>query len=87
MDLDTNPVERMFKPSILLRKNALFIGSDEGAHAWGILSSNVETCKLDNINVESYLTRILDQIEAKLPRRDYAKLLLWNAPAKLSISR
>lgn len=30
VDLDTNPVERQFKPIILLRKGALFIGSDEG---------------------------------------------------------
>jgi hypothetical protein len=34
-DLDTNAVERMFKLTILLRKNARFLGSDEGAQAWG----------------------------------------------------
>lgn len=80
IDLDTNPVERMFKPSILLRKNALFMGSDEGAEAWGILSSIVETCKLNGVNVEPYLNWVLDQIAAKLPRSDYDKLLPWNAP-------
>ncbi|MCE8556667.1 IS66 family transposase [Ruegeria pomeroyi] len=87
IDLDTNPVERMFKPSILLRKNALFMGSDEGAEAWGILSSIVETCKLNGVNVEPYLNWVLDQIAAKLPRSEYDKLLPWNAPSKFMIGR
>lgn len=87
IDLDTNPVERMFKPSILLRKNVLFMGSDEGAEAWGILSSIVETCKLNGVNVEAYLNWVLDQIAAKLPRSEYDKLLPWNAPKAMLILR
>lgn len=87
IDLDTNPVERMFKPSILLRKNALFMGSDEGADAWGILSSIVETCKLNGVNVEPYLNWVLDQIAAKLPRSEYDKLLPWNAPSEFFVGR
>ncbi|ANP37591.1 hypothetical protein JL2886_02703 [Phaeobacter gallaeciensis] len=87
IDLDTNPVERMFKPSILLRKNALFMGSDEGAEAWGILSSIVETCKLNGVNVELYLNWVLDQIATKLPRSEYDKLLPWNAPQELLVGR
>lgn len=47
IDLDTNPVERMFKPSITLRKNALFVGSDKGGDAWAVISSLVETCHLN----------------------------------------
>ncbi|MBU2941350.1 IS66 family transposase [Shimia thalassica] len=85
IDLDTNPVERMFKPSILLRKNALFMGSDEGAEAWGILSSIVETCKLNGVNVEPYLNWVLDEIAAKLPRSGYDKLLPWNVPSEFLI--
>ena len=87
IDLDTNPVERMFKPSILLRKNVMFMGSDEGSEAWGILSSIVETCKLNGVNVEPYLKWVLDQIAAKLPRSEYDKLLPWNAPKELLILR
>lgn len=85
IDLDTNAVERMFKPTILLRKNALFMGSDEGAEAWGILSSIVETCKLNGVNVEPYLNWVLDQIAAKLPRSEYDKLLPWNAPSEFLV--
>ncbi len=87
IDLDTNAVERMFKPSILLRKNALFMGSEEGAEAWGILSSIVETCKLNEVNVEPYLSWVLDQIAAKLPRSQYGKLLPWNAPSHFRLRK
>jgi len=87
IDLDTNPVERMFKPTILLRKNALFIGSDEGGQAWGILSSIIETCKLNGVNPEPYLKWVLDQITNKLPRSEYEKLLPWNAPAEFLVGR
>jgi transposase len=85
IDLDTNSVERMFKPTILLRKNVLFMGSEEGAKAWGIMSSIVETCKLNGVNVEQYLKWVLDQIAGKLPRSQYGKLLPWNAPVEFRL--
>ncbi len=87
IDLDTNAVERMFKPTILLRKNALFLGSDEGAEAWGIHSSIIETCKLNAVNAEPYLKWVFDQIAMKLPRSEYEKLLPWNAPPESRIKR
>ncbi|UWQ78707.1 IS66 family transposase [Leisingera sp. S132] len=87
IDLDTNAVERMFKPTILLRKNVLFVGSDEGAQAWGILSSMVETCKLNGVNAERYLKWVFDQITLKTPRSKYEKLLPWNAPVEFMIKR
>ena len=82
IDLDSNAVERMFKPTILSRKNSLFIGSDEGGEAWAILSSIIETCKLNGINAEPYLKWVLDQIANKLPRARYSELLPWNAPRR-----
>lgn len=87
IDLDTNAVERKFKPTILLRKNALFIGSDEGGQAWGIHASIIETFKLNGVNGEPYLKWVLDQIASKLPQSEYAKLLPWNAPAKFRIRK
>lgn len=86
IDLDTNAVERMFKPIILLRKNALFVGSDEGAEAWGIMSSIVETCKLNQVKVEPYLKWAIDQMSTKLPLSKYETLLPWNAPAEFRLA-
>lgn len=85
IDLDSNAVERMFKPTILERKNVLFIGSDEGGRAWAILSSIIETCKLNGVNAEPYLKWVLDQIAGKLPRSKYESLLPWNAPKEFKI--
>jgi len=87
IDLDTNAVERMFKPSILLRKNVMFVGNDEGAQAWGIHASIIETCKLNGVNAEPYFKWALDQIAAKLPRSEYEKLLPWNAPTKFRFGK
>lgn len=85
IDLDTNAVERMFKPTVLLRKNALFLVSDEGGEAWGIHSSIIETCKLNEVNAEPYLKWVFDQIAMKLLRSAYEKLLPWNAPPEFRI--
>ena len=36
-------VERAMRPIALSRKNALFVGSDEGAASWAMLGSLIET--------------------------------------------
>ena len=82
IDLDTNPVERMFKPTILARKNVMFIGSDEGADAWAIHSSLAETCRLNNINFEKYLMWVFEKIIAAKDAPDHASLLPWDAPIR-----
>jgi len=53
VELDTNPVERAMRPIALNRKNALFAGSDEGAHHWAVLATLVENCKLHGVNPTS----------------------------------
>ena len=82
IDLDTNPVERMFKPTILARKNVMFIGSDEGADAWAIHSSLAETCRLNNINFEKYLVWVFEEIIASKDAPEHASLLPWDAPIR-----
>ena len=62
VELDTNPVERAMRPIALNRKNALFAGSDEGAHHWAVLATLVENCKLHGVNPTVYLTDILTRL-------------------------
>lgn len=62
IDLDTNPVERQFKPIILLRKGVLFIGSEEGGDTWAMMSSVVETCKLNRVDPYRYLVWMIDDL-------------------------
>jgi transposase len=62
VELDTNPVERSIRPIALNRKNALFAGSDEGAHHWAVLATLVENCKLHSINPTEYFTDVLSRL-------------------------
>jgi transposase len=62
IELDTNPVERAMRPIALNRKNALFAGSDEGAHHWAVLATLVENCKLHDVNPTAYLTDVLTRL-------------------------
>ncbi len=62
VELDTNPVERAMRPIALNRKNALFAGSDEGAHHWAVLATLVENCKLHDVNPTAYLTDVLTRL-------------------------
>ena len=56
IEIDNNTVERAIRPITLNRKNALFAGHDEGAAAWGLIASLVETCKLNGVEPQRYLT-------------------------------
>lgn len=80
LDLDTNAVERQFKPIIRTRKNSYFAGSTDGADAWAIYSTLFETCKMHGLDSYKYLYWVLNQISKKLPRSRYDELLPWNAP-------
>lgn len=80
LDLDTNAVERQFKPIIRTRKNSYFAGSADGAEAWAIYSTLFETCKMHGLDSYKYLYWVLNQISKKLPRSRYDELLPWNAP-------
>lgn len=46
----------------LQRKNALFAGHDLGAENWAAIASLIETCKLLEINPQTYLTDVFSRI-------------------------
>ncbi len=77
IELDNNTVERSMRPIALGRKNHLFAGSDGGAEHWAILVSLIETCKLNAIDPEAYLTWLFGKLAH--PRRmvDIDELLPW----------
>lgn len=61
----------------LNRKNALFAGSDGGGEHWAILASLLETCKLNGIDPQAYLTDILTCIANGHPISQIDQLLPW----------
>lgn len=63
-DIDNNLCERVIKEFVLVRKNALFAGSDAGAEAAAIHLSFVSSCRRLNIDPEEYLTDVFNRINA-----------------------
>lgn len=46
----------------LTRKNALFAGSDGGAENWAVVSTLIETCKLNGVDPMAYIADVLAKI-------------------------
>ena len=77
VELDTNTIERAIKPQILTRKNALFAGSDGGAEHWACIASLLQTCKLNDVEPQAWLTDTLARIAAGHKIGAIAELLPW----------
>ena len=77
IELDTNAVERTMRPIALSRKNALFAGHDEGAVNWACLASLVETCKLNDVDPQAYLTDVLTKLVNLWPAARLDELMPW----------
>lgn len=77
IELDTNTVERSMRPVALSRKNALFAGSDEGGGNWAAVASLVETCKLNAVDPQRYLTELLNRLVNGWPQARIDELMPW----------
>ena len=77
IEIDTNVVERTIRPIALNRKNSLFAGHDEGGVHWGVVASLVESCKLNGIEPQAYLTDVLIKLVEGWPMRRIDELLPW----------
>ena len=78
IDLDTNPVERAIRPTTLGRKNHLFAGSDGGGERWAVISSLIETCKLNGVEPFAYLRDVLTRMVEGHTINRLDELLPWN---------
>ena len=77
IELDTNAVERSMRPIALNRKNALFAGHDEGAANWACIASLIETCKLNGVDPQAYLTDVLTKLVNLWPASRIDELMPW----------
>ncbi len=85
VEMDTNAVENRIRPLALTRKNALFAGHDEGAHAWARIASLIETCKVNSVEPFAYLKATLEALAAGHPMARIDELMPWrSAPASMS---
>jgi transposase len=77
IEIDNNAAERALRAIALGRKNWLFAGSDNGGKAAANIYTVIETAKMNGLNPEAYLKKvlsvILDYNSQKVP-----DLLPWN---------
>ncbi len=77
IELDTKPVERAIRPVALGRKNHLFAGSDGGGRRWATMASLLETCKLNDIEPQSWLSDVLQRMANEHPANRLDEPLPW----------
>jgi hypothetical protein len=66
------------RPITLQRKNSLFAGHDLGAENWAGFATLIETCKLNDINPQAYLTDVLARIVLRTDADPVDDLLPYN---------
>lgn len=77
--LDNSAAERAIRPITLGRRNWTFAGSDTGGERAAAIYSLIETAKLNGLDPEDYLRRVIERI-ADHPVNRVAELLPWNLP-------
>lgn len=80
VEFDSNAVENTIRPIALLRKNALFAGSEVGGRNWAVMASIIGTCRINGVEPYAYLTWVFEQMANGHPRSKYNELLPWNCP-------
>lgn len=61
------------------KKNSLFCGDDGGGETWAILSTLLNTAKLNGVDPETWLTNVLERIVSGSTTNDRLReLLAWN---------
>lgn len=75
--MHNNPAENALRGVVLGRKNYLFAGSDQAGERTAVFYSLIETCKLNEINPEAYLTDVLKRLPTH-PANRIEELIPYN---------
>lgn len=61
--IDNNSLERLIRPIAVGRKNYLFAGSHNGAHAAAVLYTLINSCTLNKVNPFDYIKDVLLKVQ------------------------
>jgi transposase len=88
LEIDNNIAERAMRSIAIGRKNWLFAGSKIGGERAAAIYSVIETCKLNSIEPQAYITDVIAKIATDWPASQWDELMPWNwqhnEPAKLA---
>jgi transposase len=88
LEPDTNTVERSIRPIAIGKKNSLFSGDEGGGETWAILSSLLNTAKLNGVDPEVYLIDVLERMVSGATKNNQLhELLVWNWKAAREAER
>jgi hypothetical protein len=88
LEPDTNTVERSIRPIAIGRKNSLFSGDEGGGETWAILSSLLNTARLNGVDPEAYLVDVLERMVSGATKNNQLhELLVWNWKAAREAER
>ena len=77
-EMDNNIAERSIRSIAIGRKNWLFAGSKAGGERATAIYSVIETCKLNGVEPQAYITDIIEKIASDWPASRWNELMPWN---------
>ncbi|CAH2605870.1 transposase (plasmid) [Rhodovastum atsumiense] len=79
VEADSNTVERSMRIIGQGRHSSLFAGSERGGRTWAILTSLLNTCRLNDVDPLTWLTDVLERIvSGRTKSHQLHELLVWN---------
>lgn len=78
LEIDNNIAERAMRSIAVGRKNWLFAGSKTGGERAAAIYTVIETCKLNSIEPQAYITDVIAKIASDWPASRWNELMPWN---------
>jgi transposase len=78
LEIDNNIAERAIRSIAIGRKNWLFAGSKAGGERAAAIYTVIETCKLNGIEPQAYITDVIAKIAGDWPASRWDELMPWN---------
>lgn len=57
VEIGSNIVECAIRPQTIVRKNAIFAGSDGGGRTWATIATLLQTCRMNDVDPLAWLTQ------------------------------
>jgi hypothetical protein len=78
LEIDNLIAERALRGVAIGRRNWLFAGSQAGGENAAAIYTIIETCKLNGVDVFSYMTDVMHRIASGWPNKQLDELLPWH---------